>query len=123
MNGSLLRGVNHSFPLEDLKKAELRLLPRRSSDGRFAAPPAHLVVLHTTQGVLPLGAATESSGSNANTWKAELQAQVGRIEAFRKASKPGMLVEGQDNTFMIIVFLVGFGFMGLASALMLSSGP
>ncbi len=123
VNGSLLRGVNRNFPLEDLKKTELSRLPRRSHDGRFVSPPALLVVLHTTQGVLPLGEPTEYSSSYTSTWEPALKAQVARLEAFRTASKPGTLVEGQDNTLLIIIFLVGFGGMGLVTALMLGSSP
>lgn len=122
VNGSLLRGVNRTFPLEDLKKAELSRLPRRSSDGRFASSPDLLIVLHTTQGVLPLGTPTEYSSSY-STYESALQAQVSRIEAFRTGSKPATLVEGEDNTLMIIIFLVGFGGMGLGAALMLGSFP
>jgi hypothetical protein len=48
LNGSLLRGVNRTFPLKELKKAEPSRLPRHSHDGRFVSPPALLMVLHTT---------------------------------------------------------------------------
>lgn len=123
VNGSLLRGVNRTFPLKDLKKVELSRLPRQSRDGRFVSPPALLVVLHTNQGLLPLGSPTEYSNSYTNTWEPALKAQVARLEAFRTDSKPGILIEGQDNTLMIIVFLVGFGVVGLVTALMLGSEP
>lgn len=122
VNGSLLGGVNRTFPLEDLKKAELSRLPRRSRDGRFVSPPALLVVMHTTQGVLPLGKPTEYS-SSASTRESALQTQVSRIETFRTDSKSGNLVEGQDNTLLIIVFLMSFGGIGLVTALMLGSFP
>lgn len=121
VNGSLLGGFSRTFPLANLKKAELTRLPRQSRDGRFVTSPAHLVVLHTAQGVLPLGEPTEYSSSYTSTWEPVLKAQVARIEGFRTASNPGTLVEGQDNRVLIIIFLVSFGGMGLLTALMLGT--
>jgi hypothetical protein len=79
------------------------------------------VVLHTEQGVLPLGAPTNySSAQSYEAMEEKFQSQVRRIEAFRTSSEPGSILEGEDNTLMIVVFLLSFGGIGAVAALMVS---
>ena len=118
VNGSLLRGQRASFPLEELSRAEFRRTPRRTSNGRFETSPELQVVLHTERGQLPLGLPTvPSTGS---TSERDLSAKAGRIQAFLTSTKAGTLKEGDDNTLMIVFFLLSFGGMGAAAALLVS---
>ena len=103
VNGSLLRGQRIRFPLEDLIRAEFRRTPRRISNGQFETSPELQVVLHTERGQLPLGLPTvPSTGSSSER---DLSAKARRIETFLTSTKPGTLMEGDDNTLMIAVFL------------------
>lgn len=118
LNGSLLRGQRVTFPLEELSRAEFRRTPRRSSNGRFDISPELQVVLLTERGELPLGAPTVSSTSR--SYDGELSEKARRIETFRTSTWKGTLKEGDDNTLMIVFFLLVFGGMGAAAGLLVS---
>lgn len=44
----------------------------------------------------------------------------GSSACFLTSTKPGTIMKGDDNTLMIVVFLLGFGGMGAAVALLVS---
>lgn len=118
VNGSLLRGQRVTFPLEELTRAEFRRTPRRTSNGRFETSPELQVVLHTERGELPLGLPTvPCTGSSSEV---ELGEKARRIETFRTSAKAGTLMEGDDNTLMIVFYLLTFVGMGAAAGLFVS---
>jgi|688.fasta_scaffold61810_5 hypothetical protein len=116
VNGSLLRSQRTSFLLGEPRRAEFRRIPRRSSNGRFEISPELQVVLHTKRGQLPLGIPTiPSRGSSSER---DLSAKARRIQDFLTSTRTDTFKEGEDNTLMIALFLLGFGGMGAAAALL-----